>query len=60
MELIKANDNEFPICSFCDKELTQIKMKRIDQGLLKQTRNAYFCPHCYKILGIAEPSKYKF
>ena len=54
MELIQANDNEFPICSFCDKELKQIKLKRIDKGIFKKTRNAYFCPHCNKILGVAE------
>ena len=54
MELIKANDNEFPICSFCDKELKQIKLKKIDKGFFKSIRNAYFCPYCKKILGIAE------
>ena len=54
MELLKANDNEFPICSYCEKELSQIKTKKIDKGFMKQTRNAYFCPHCNKILGVAE------
>ena len=54
MELIKANDNEFPICSFCDKELKQIKLKKIDKGFFKSIRNVYFCPHCKKILGVAE------
>ena len=38
MELIQANDNEFPICSFCDKELKQIKLKRIDKGIFKKTK----------------------
>ena len=54
MELIKPNDNEFPICSFCEKELKQIKTKIIDKGFFKTIKNAFFYPHCNKILGVSQ------
>jgi len=52
MELIKANDNEFPICSFCDKELKQIKLKRIDKKNSQKERKKITSKKIQKWTGI--------
>jgi len=54
MEVVKANDNEYPICSFCEKELTEVKAKNMEKRFFKTIKNAFFCPHCNKILGISQ------
>ena len=54
MKLVKANDNEFPNCPFCDKKLKEIKAKRFDKFLFKNVRYVYFCPHCKNTLGFAQ------
>ena len=55
MELSKAEAHENPICPYCERELTQILVKQVPKGFLKVTEKViYFCPHCKKVLGVAQ------
>lgn len=54
MEIVKASDNEVPLCPHCEKKLHEIKAKDINKGFFKVSEKfVYFCPHCNKVLGIS-------
>ena len=52
MKFRKAEENENPICPFCKKELDEIVVKNFDEGFVKVSAKAIFCPWCKSILTI--------
>ena len=45
------DDEHWPICPYCDKELHEIWVKAYDPWFGKD-RFVFFCPHCRRILSI--------
>ena len=44
-----------PVCPHCDKTLTEVYAKSRGPGWFVLPRNTiYFCPHCRKVLGLAQ------
>lgn len=55
---IKKVDTVDPICPFCEKALPEIWRKDADPKVFTtEHRYVYFCPHCRKVLGIAQQLK---
>ena len=52
MKFRKAKENENPICPFCQKELDEIVIKKFDEGIIKVSAKAIFCPLCKSLLTI--------
>jgi hypothetical protein len=53
MTIVKRNDLT-PLCSHCDKELTEVYAKSSGTGFVVGKDTVYFCPHCSKVLGFAQ------
>jgi hypothetical protein len=51
IEFIEAEENEWPRCPHCQKELRQIHYKK--KGWLL-TFAIYWCPHCRAVLGTSK------
>lgn len=44
-----------PVCPHCGKNLTEVYAKSRGPGWFLLPRNTiYFCPHCRKVLGLAQ------
>lgn len=55
MELRKAKENEHPRCPHCDRDLKEIVAHKFSKGFMQVTdKQIYSCPHCKKVLGIAQ------
>ena len=44
--------DEFPVCPYCEKELSEIHVNAKQSSLVEWHKIA-FCPHCRKALGIS-------
>ena len=53
LNVIKRNDL-MPLCSHCSKELTEVYAKTEGSGFVVGKDVMYFCPHCLKVLGLAQ------
>ncbi len=48
---IIESETENPICPFCEKELTELKARRIKS--IFGVKFVYFCSFCRKVLGVS-------
>ena len=53
LNIVKRNDLT-PLCSHCDKKLTEVYSKTSGTGFVIGKDTVYFCPHCSKVLGFAQ------
>lgn len=51
---LTAREDLIPKCPFCSMEVTELYTKAKGFPLLMGKNIIYFCPHCLKILGIAQ------
>ena len=51
---IVKRDDLTPLCSYCNKELTEIYAKSKGVPFIQGMNIVYFCPHCRKVLGLAQ------
>lgn len=56
MRYVKAEETEYPICPFCEKQLDTIKYKDVEGGFFATRKLIFFCPSYYKVLGNADAS----
>jgi uncharacterized protein with PIN domain len=55
VELIKARDDEKPICPHCEQELAEVVARQFDKSWYKVTEKyVYYCPYCKKVLGVGQ------
>jgi len=43
-----------PLCSHCDRELTEVYTKAKGAPFVQGSNVIYFCPHCLKVLGVGQ------
>jgi hypothetical protein len=53
LKLTAKNDMN-PKCPFCEEEITEIYYKTKGLGFIKGKNIIYFCPHCLKVIGLAQ------
>ena len=49
-----ADEDEFPVCPYCETVLAEIIRREIPQDAFELFRKwIFFCPNCQKVLGVA-------
>jgi len=43
-----------PVCPYCNEQITEVYYKAKGPALLFPRTAVYFCPHCRKVLGLAQ------
>ncbi|TDJ53727.1 MAG: hypothetical protein E2O47_07540 [Gemmatimonadetes bacterium] len=49
---ITERKDVWPICPYCEQELTDIHYEQLRGKFFR--RYLYFCSHCHKVLGVSE------